>query len=608
MRAAQEHRARVDLADSGLRAATLAVEGGAREVARLAGLSGRVEQARAALEAAEAQAAAAQDRAEDARGRDARATAALDAALGATRDLRTRMAQATAARAAVEAAARVVELDRRLTRAAALQAEADQARAERAAIKVTPKALAAAEAAQAALDGARARAAAQAVTIEALPDAAPARVGDAELPPGPQPVTGPVEIALPGFGRLRVDPGPARGEGAGLAEAAAAQDRALRACGADSVLAAREGLAAAQALDGAIRQAAALLAEVAPDGVDALRADLARARVAAGGDAPQDAGDPAALAKALAAAEQSEGEARATARAAQALAAEAGETRAAAEGIRVTAARHLEEAAREAGDPVALAAVLAAARDRLPALEAERARAAAALEALRAAAPDLETAEARVQRARGAVEAAQRDEAAAREELAGLNARIEGLAAQGIEERLSALAEARAEAEARAARYAAEVRALTRLARALEEARGQARAAYFAPVVRELEPLLAILHPGAGISLDDRTLLPGGLTRDGRDEALDILSGGTREQIAVLTRLAFARLFAASGRHVPVILDDALVHSDDDRIEAMFTALHRTARDQQILVLTCRTRAFAALGGTRAKVAVSEIG
>ena len=94
------------------------------------------------------------------------------------------------------------------------------------------------------------------------------------------------------------------------------------------------------------------------------------------------------------------------------------------------------------------------------------------------------------------------------------------------------------------------------------------------------------------------------LTRNGQQEALDILSGGTREQVAILTRLAFARLFAAAGRPVPVILDDALVHSDDDRIEAMFDALHRTARDQQILVLTCRQRAFAALGGERAAVRV----
>jgi uncharacterized protein YhaN len=54
-------------------------------------------------------------------------------------------------------------------------------------------------------------------------------------------------------------------------------------------------------------------------------------------------------------------------------------------------------------------------------------------------------------------------------------------------------------------------------------------------------------------------------------------------------------------------LDDALVHSDDDRIEAMFTALHRVAQDQQIIVLTCRQRAFASLGGDRLRATVEAI-
>lgn len=123
-------------------------------------------------------------------------------------------------------------------------------------------------------------------------------------------------------------------------------------------------------------------------------------------------------------------------------------------------------------------------------------------------------------------------------------------------------------------------------------------------MLRELQPLLSVIHPGAMMEIDDQTLLPASLTRDGQAETLDILSGGTREQVAILTRLAFARLFARTGTRVPVILDDALVHTDDDRIEAMFTALHRVAQDQQILVLTCRQRAFATLGGDRVRVSV----
>lgn len=65
----------------------------------------------------------------------------------------------------------------------------------------------------------------------------------------------------------------------------------------------------------------------------------------------------------------------------------------------------------------------------------------------------------------------------------------------------------------------------------------------------------------------------------------------------MLTRLAFARVLAKDGRPAPVILDDALVYSDDDRIEKMFDALHRQAREQQIIVFSCRQRAFQKLGG-----------
>jgi hypothetical protein len=55
--------------------------------------------------------------------------------------------------------------------------------------------------------------------------------------------------------------------------------------------------------------------------------------------------------------------------------------------------------------------------------------------------------------------------------------------------------------------------------------------------------------------------------RGGQEEEVDCLSGGMREQLSVLTRLAFARLLTRDGRPAPVILDDALVYSDDDRIE-----------------------------------------
>src|SRR3546814_10042253 len=66
------------------------------------------------------------------------------------------------------------------------------------------------------------------------------------------------------------------------------------------------------------------------------------------------------------------------------------------------------------------------------------------------------------------------------------------------------------------------------------------------------------------------------------------------------------RSCARDGKPAPVILDDALVYSDDDRIERMFDALHRQAREQQIIVFSCRQRAFQRLGGNVLQMTRSE--
>jgi uncharacterized protein YhaN len=113
---------------------------------------------------------------------------------------------------------------------------------------------------------------------------------------------------------------------------------------------------------------------------------------------------------------------------------------------------------------------------------------------------------------------------------------------------------------------------------------------------------MGLLFDDVSVSFNEATLLPELLRRNGQDEPVDVLSGGMREQLAILTRLAFARLLARDGRPAPVILDDALVYSDDDRIEKMFDALHRQSRDQQIIVFSCRQRAFERLGGNRLRM------
>jgi hypothetical protein len=93
-----------------------------------------------------------------------------------------------------------------------------------------------------------------------------------------------------------------------------------------------------------------------------------------------------------------------------------------------------------------------------------------------------------------------------------------------------------------------EVAVLTRLRDALEAARSQLREHYFAPVLRELRPLLGLLFDDAIVTFDEDTLLPRSVRRNGLDEQVGALSGGMREQFAIPTRLAFARLLAKGGQ------------------------------------------------------------
>jgi uncharacterized protein YhaN len=71
---------------------------------------------------------------------------------------------------------------------------------------------------------------------------------------------------------------------------------------------------------------------------------------------------------------------------------------------------------------------------------------------------------------------------------------------------------------------------------------------------------------------------------------------GTQEQIAVLIRLAFAEMLVEQGHPATVILDDALVFSDDRRMQRMFDILKMAARNVQVLILTCREQLFEEIG------------
>lgn len=156
--------------------------------------------------------------------------------------------------------------------------------------------------------------------------------------------------------------------------------------------------------------------------------------------------------------------------------------------------------------------------------------------------------------------------------------------------------------DAEVAHYEHEVAALGLLERELVAVAAENRSRFVVPVMNRLRPYLMQVFPGAEVKFGDDFDLQS-LSRGGNGEPIDLLSDGTREQLAVLVRLGFGLLIAETGVPAPVILDDALVFSDDERIVRMFGALRSASQHHQVIVFTCREATFASLGGARLKLA-----
>lgn len=116
------------------------------------------------------------------------------------------------------------------------------------------------------------------------------------------------------------------------------------------------------------------------------------------------------------------------------------------------------------------------------------------------------------------------------------------------------------------------------------------------PLTESMAPYLKILFPDSEPVIDEEFSLQH-ILRDGVREPFKNLSIGTREQLAILLRLAYADLLAEKGASVPVILDDALVNSDDLRREKMKQILHRASKKHQIILLTCHGNDYRDCGG-----------
>lgn len=186
-------------------------------------------------------------------------------------------------------------------------------------------------------------------------------------------------------------------------------------------------------------------------------------------------------------------------------------------------------------------------------------------------------------------------------DIAVLESRIARDEGVGVEEQLEEARRHRDELDQECARFQREVQVLELLRDSLEQAEREAKERYMAPVIRRITPYLQRLFPNASIRCDENFQITAVVREGEQTERFDGLSDGTQEQIAVLTRLAFADMLLDSGRPAMVILDDALAYSDSDRLEKMFDVLAEASTRMQILVLTCRGELFTRLGGNRVR-------
>ena len=591
--ALREANAEADLAARRRDEAHQALEQFDTALAHDADLSERLLKAEAAL-------AAAQERRSAAIAESEAASTEVHATEQQERESRELLTRLDAALQARDAAERLQDLGRQLEQAEALREQIESGTAAHAVLAISREAIERLEALDIRIVKLRAAAEVGLPTLRMdYDDGAAGRVtlDQKALPDGEdRGFSGIARLDIAGIGRLTLDANRQSEAQQALEGSEATRRGLLSSLGVEDLAAARRREAEARRKQDELVRARERLTDLAPKGLEQLRLEVARLANLSREQAELDA-DPDAVRADLADAGRRIEQARNHAREAMVVRSKADEASVGAQTAHASVRQQLEALQLILGPAPEREARRQERAEKLAAAERQFEAAEARARPLRGVSRDLAGAEAALSRARSVADAARKETAQLREQLADINGQIRTRSDDAIEESWAETRDALAAATDVVKRFETEVAVLDRLRRVLAEKKSAASELYLKPVMAELTPLIGLLFDDIAVTFDGNTLLPQNVRRNGQDEDIDRLSGGMREQLSVLTRLAFARLLARDGRPAPVILDDALVYSDDDRIERMFDALHRQARDQQIIVFSCRQRAFSRLGG-----------
>ena len=205
-------------------------------------------------------------------------------------------------------------------------------------------------------------------------------------------------------------------------------------------------------------------------------------------------------------------------------------------------------------------------------------------DALAAAAPDAVAAE--LANATEAAESlAERYEAAARA-LREVSIELSVFGTEGRQGKLDAAETEREHAASEHARVGGRARAAQLLRSVMARHRDTTRQRYVEPYRTELQRLgRPVFGPTFEVDIDSDLCIRS-RTLNGVTVPYESLSGGAKEQLGILARLAGAALVAKEDT-VPVMVDDALGFTDPDRLAKMGKVFDAVGAHGQVIVLTC---------------------
>jgi DNA repair exonuclease SbcCD ATPase subunit len=222
---------------------------------------------------------------------------------------------------------------------------------------------------------------------------------------------------------------------------------------------------------------------------------------------------------------------------------------------------------------------------------------AAAQERLAEARPDILAQD--MERLRRSAEQQQADHRQRELRLKLMEQSLQQAGAQGLEEQRATTEGELLRAQRRSGELGRRAAALDLLCERLQSKREAALARLQSPLQDRLQHYLPLVWPGARVRMEDN-LEPSRLRRDesqdGERGRVEALSFGTREQLGLVSRFAYADLLRQAGRPTLLILDDVLVHSDAQRLALMKRVLFDAAQRHQVLLLTCHPEDWRDMG------------